>query len=163
MANCRIFVAALSAAAAVAVASTAAGAGVTRGDRYSGAPWATRSPVLAQHGMAATEQPLASLVAIDILKKGGSAVDAAIAANAALGLMEPVSNGIGGDLFAIVWDPKTKQLYGYNGSGRSAKGRDLAKLVAEIQAVAAKTGKPFKPHIPPFGSLPVTVPGTVDG
>src|SRR5277367_6261105 len=112
-----------------------------RGDRYSGAPWATRSPVLAQHGMAATEQPLASQIAIDVLKKGGSAVDAAIAANAALGLMEPVLNGIGGDLFAIVWDPKTKQLYGYNGSGRSPKGRDLAKLTAEIQAVAAKTGK----------------------
>src|SRR5215472_5988970 len=137
------------------VANTAYGQ-IERGDRYSGAAWATRSPVLAQHGMAATAQPLASQVAIDILKKGGSAIDAAIAANAVLGLVEPVSNGVGGDLFAIVWDPKTKQLYGYNGSGRSAKGRDLAKLVAEIQAVAAKTGKPFKPHIPPFGSLPVT-------
>src|SRR5277367_776094 len=114
---------------------------VSRGDRYSGAAWATRSPVIAQHGMAATEQPLASGLAIDILKKGGSAVDAAIAANAAIGLMQPVLNGIGGDLFAIVWDPKTKKLYGYNGSGRSPKGRDLAKLTAEIQAVAAKTGK----------------------
>src|SRR5215471_11028830 len=112
---------------------------VERGDRYSGAQWATRSPVLAQHGMAATAQPLASQIAIDILKKGGSAVDAAIAANAALGLMEPVSNGIGGDLFAIVWDPKTKQLYGYNGSGRSPKGRDLQKMIAEIKAVAQRT------------------------
>ena len=95
---------------------------LSRGDRYSGAPWATRSPVLAQHGMAATEQPLASQIAIDILKKGGSAVDAAIAANAAIGLMQPVLNGIGGDLFAIVWDPKTKKLYGYNGSGRARDG-----------------------------------------
>jgi gamma-glutamyltranspeptidase/glutathione hydrolase len=136
---------------------------VERGDRYSGASWATRSPVLAQHGMAATAQPLASQVAIDILKKGGSAVDAAIAANAALGLMEPVSNGMGGDLFAIVWDPKTKQLYGYNGSGRSPKGRDLQKMIAEIKAVTERTGKPYRAHIPAFGSLPVTVPGTVDG
>src|SRR6516162_1093298 len=144
------------------VANTAYGQ-VARGDRYSGASWATRSPVLAQHGMAATAQPLASQVAIDILKKGGSAVDAAIAANAALGLMEPVSNGIGGDLFAIVWDPKTKQLYGYNGSGRSPKGRDLQKMIAEIKAVSERTGKPYRAHIPAFGSLPITVPGTVDG
>ena len=148
---------------AVGMVINAAYGQVERGDRYSGAAWATRSPVLAQHGMAATAQPLASQVAIDILKKGGSAVDAAIAANAALGLMEPVSNGIGGDLFAIVWDPKTKQLYGYNGSGRSAKGRDLEKMIAEIKAVAAKTGRPYRAHIPSFGSLPVTVPGTVDG
>jgi hypothetical protein len=78
--------------------------------------------------MAATMQPLASQIAIDVLKKGGTAVDAAIAANAALGLMEPVSCGVGGDLFAIVWDPKTKHLYGYNGSGRSPKGRTLADM-----------------------------------
>ncbi|HEY3778586.1 MAG TPA: gamma-glutamyltransferase family protein [Rhizomicrobium sp.] len=133
-----------------------------RGDRYSGVPWATRSPVLAQHGMAATEQPLASQIAIDILKQGGSAVDAAIAANAAIGLMQPVLNGIGGDLFAIVWDPKTQKLYGYNGSGRSAMGRDLAKMTSEVSAAWAKAGQPISPHIPPFGSLPVTVPGTVD-
>ena len=135
---------------------------VSRGDRYSGATWATRSPVLAQHGMAATEQPLASQIAIDILKKGGSAVDAAIAANAALGLMQPVLNGIGGDLFAIVYDPKTKKLYGYNGSGHAAKGRDLAKMKAEVAAAYKKAGMPAKDHIPPLGSLPVTVPGTVD-
>jgi len=80
------------------------------GDRYTGEGFATRAPVLGRHGMAATAQPLATLVAIDVLKKGGSAVDAAIAANATLGLMEPVGCGIGGDLFAIVWDPKTKKL-----------------------------------------------------
>ncbi len=135
---------------------------VSRGDRYSGAPWATRSPVLAQHGMAATEQPLASQVAVDILKKGGSAVDAAIAANATIGLMQPVLNGIGGDLFAIVWDPKTHKLYGYNGSGRAATGRDLSQMIAEGESVAQRTGKPYVAHIPPLGSLPITVPGTVD-
>ncbi|HEY4292177.1 gamma-glutamyltransferase [Luteibacter sp.] len=136
--------------------------GLGRGDRYSGNPWASRSPVVAQHGMAATEQPLASQIALDILKKGGSAVDAAIAANAALGLMEPVLNGIGGDCFAIVWDPKTGKLYGYNGSGPSAKSRDLAKMREEVKAAYARTGMPYKDHIPPVGSLPITVPGTVD-
>ncbi len=148
---------------AVGMVSNVAFGEVGRGDRYSGAAWATRSPALGQHGMAATAVPLATEVALDILKKGGSAVDAAIAANATLGLMEPVSNGIGGDLFAIVWDPKTKKLYGYNGSGRSAKGRDLARLVEEIKAVAAKTGQPYVPHIPKYGSLSITVPGAVDG
>ena len=148
---------------AMGMVSNVAFGQVERGDRYSGAPWATRSPVLAQHGMAATAVPLASQIAIDILKKGGSAVDAAIAANAALGLMEPVSNGIGGDLFAIVWDPRSKKLYGYNGSGRSPKGRDLDKMVAEIKALDVKMGKHYEPHIPKFGSLAVTVPGTVDG
>ncbi|HXI87431.1 MAG TPA: gamma-glutamyltransferase, partial [Parvularculaceae bacterium] len=140
----------------------AAAPNISRGDRYSGLPWATRSPVLGQHGMAATEQPLASEIAISILKKGGSAVDAAIAANAALGLMEPVLNGIGGDCFVIVWDPKTKKLYGYNGSGYAAKGRDLAKMRAEVKAVYEKTGVKPRDHIPPLGSLPITVPGTVD-
>lgn len=124
-----------------------------RGDRVVGAPWATRSPVLAKNGMAATSHPLATQVAIDILKKGGSAMDAAIAANAAIGLMEPTGNGIGGDLFAIVWDPKTEKLYGLNGSGRSAKGQTLADLKAKIGDVS---------QIPNWGTPPVTVPGTVD-
>jgi gamma-glutamyltranspeptidase/glutathione hydrolase len=137
--------------------------GVDRGDRYSGAPWATRSPVIAQHGMAATEQPLATEIAIDVLKKGGSAVDAAIAANAAIGLMQPVLNGIGGDLFAIVWDPKTKKLYGYNGSGRSPMNRDLAAMKAKVAAAYQKAGMPVKDHIPSVGTLPITVPGAVDG
>jgi len=147
---------------ALALVAGAANADVGRGDRYAGAPWASRSPVLAQHGMAATEQPLASLAAVEILKKGGSAVDAAIAANAVLGLTQPVLNGIGGDAFAIVWDPKTHKLYGYNGSGPSAKGRDLKKMQAEVKAAYEKAGLPYEAHIPPVGSLPVTVPGTVD-
>ncbi|MBV8157162.1 MAG: gamma-glutamyltransferase, partial [Dyella sp.] len=152
----------LLAAAASLLAGQALSADIGRGDRYSGNAWASRSPVIAQHGMAATEQPLASQAALDVLKKGGSAVDAAIAANAALGLMEPVLNGIGGDCFVIVWDPKTHKLYGYNGSGPSAKGRDLAKMKAEVKAAYAKAGMPAKDHIPAVGSLPVTVPGTVD-
>src|SRR5690348_10519646 len=147
---------------AIGFTATSTYAQIGRGDRYSGAPWATRSPVLAQHGMVASEQPLASEAAVEILKKGGSAVDAAIAANAMMGLMQPVLNGIGGDLFAIVYDPKTHKLYGYNGSGRAARGRDLAKMTAEVEAAYKRAGLPPKPHIPPVGSLPVTVPGTVD-
>jgi len=153
--------AAIAGLAVVATAS-AADSGLGRGDRYSGYPWASRSPVLAQHGMAATEQPLASEAAVEILKKGGSAVDAAIAANAVLGLMEPVLNGLGGDCFAIVWDPKTHKLYGYNGSGTAARGRDLARMQAEVKAAYERAGLPVREHIPPLGSLSVTVPGAVD-
>jgi gamma-glutamyltranspeptidase/glutathione hydrolase len=111
----------------------------------------TRSEVIAPHGMAATSQPLATQIALDVLKKGGSAVDAAIAANAALGLMEPVACGIGGDLFAIVWDADKKELTGLNGSGRSPKSLTLEKL----KAMGLET-------IPPLGPLPVSVPGAVD-
>ncbi|MFL5240461.1 MAG: gamma-glutamyltransferase family protein [Rhizomicrobium sp.] len=147
---------------AIGFTATSAYGQMSRGDRYSGAAWATRSPVLAQHGMVASEQPLASEAAVDVLKHGGSAVDAAIAGNAMIGLMQPVLNGIGGDLFAIVYDPKTHELYGYNGSGRSARGRDLAKMTAEVEAAYRRAGMPAKPHIPSVGSLPITVPGTVD-
>jgi gamma-glutamyltranspeptidase/glutathione hydrolase len=120
-------------------------------DRITGKPFATRSEVYAPHAMAATSHPLATQIALDVMKSGGSAVDAAIAANASLGLMEPTGNGVGGDLFAIVWDPKTKKLYGYNGSGRSPKSLTLA----EFQKRGLK-------DVPPHGPLPVTVPGTVD-
>src|SRR3977135_2131648 len=91
-------------------------------DRITGKNFATRSEVLARHGMVCTSVPAATQVGIDILKKGGSAVDAVIAANATLGLMEPVSNGVGGDLFAIVYSTKENKLYGINGSGRTPFG-----------------------------------------
>lgn len=123
-------------------------------DRITGRKFATRSEVIARHGMAATSQPLATQVAIDVLKKGGNAVDAAIAANATLGLMEPTGNGIGGDLFAIVWINSEQKLYGLNASGRSPKSLTLEKLKQEI-------GEGDK--IPALGPLPVSVPGCVDG
>ncbi|MBT4883111.1 MAG: gamma-glutamyltransferase 2, partial [Glaciecola sp.] len=88
-------------------------------DRVTGKVFASRSEVIAQHGMAATSQPLATQVALDILKSGGNAIDAAIAANAMLGLVEPTGSGIGGDLYAIIWDAKNQKLHGLNASGRS--------------------------------------------
>ena len=127
--------------------------GIGPGARPVGAQW-SRSPVVAPNGMAATAHPLATQVALDILKAGGSAVDAAIAANAALGLMEPTGNGIGGDLFAIVYDPKTDKLYGINGSGRSPSGQTLDQLKEKLG--------PGATSIPPVGPLPITIPGTVD-
>jgi len=121
-------------------------------DRVAGLPHASRSEVIAPHGIAATSQPLATQVALDILKAGGTAVDAAIAANAALGLMEPTGCGIGGDLFAIVWDAENRQLAGLNASGR---------------APALMTIEYFREQgldaVPPLGPLPVSVPGAIDG
>jgi gamma-glutamyltranspeptidase/glutathione hydrolase len=120
-------------------------------DRVTGYAFATRSEVMAPHGMVATSQPLATQIGLDVLKRGGTAVDAAIAANAALGLMEPTGSGVGGDLFAIVWDQQSQKLHGYNGSGRSPQTLTLQW---------------FKDHgyqdIPPLGPLPVSVPGCVD-
>ena len=113
---------AFSLLAGLAISMSAASQGF---DRPVGKPFASRSEVIATHGMAATSQPLATQVALDILKAGGSAVDAAIAANAALGLMEPTGCGIGGDLFAIVWDAEKKELTGLNASGRSPQSLTL--------------------------------------
>lgn len=126
--------------------------GASAQDRVTGHSFATRSEVIAQHGMAATSQPLATQVALDILKAGGSAVDAAIAANAVLGLVEPTGNGMGGDLFAIVWDAKTGKLHGLNASGRSPY--DLTLDYFKKNNIT---------KIPSFGPLPVSVPGCVDG
>ena len=121
-------------------------------DRITGEPFASRSEVIGTNGMVATSHPLATQIGLDILKSGGNAVDAAIAANIALGLMEPTGNGIGGDLFAIVWDAKTKKLYGLNASGPAPQ-----TLTIEY----------FKNNnlekIPAYGPLPVSVPGAVDG
>jgi gamma-glutamyltranspeptidase/glutathione hydrolase len=171
--NLRSALAAIAAVCVTVSSASAQGYGVSgavpgpgdasRGDRYSGRVWATRSPVIAQHGMAATAHPLATAVALDVLRKGGSAIDAAIAANATLGLMEPISCGIGGDLFAIIWDPKTRKLYGYNASGVAPGGRDLSRMIAEAKAAAAKLGKPYAARVPRYGSLSITVPGAVDG
>jgi gamma-glutamyltranspeptidase/glutathione hydrolase len=126
-------------------------------NRPIGRSFVTRSEVLAQHGIACTSQPLATQAAIDILKQGGSAVDAAIAANAVLGLVEPMSCGIGGDLFAIVWDPKTGKLHGLNGSGRSPRALTLAMLKTNLV-----DGKALE-KIPERGVLSLSVPGCVDG
>lgn len=125
-------------------------------DRITGRPFATRSEVLAQHGMVCTSQPLASQAGIDVLKAGGSAVDAAIAANATLGLMEPVSCGAGGDLFAIVYSAKENKLYGLNASGRSPLGLSFDQMQAELAKLKRTT-------IPSHGMLPISVPGAVDG
>ncbi|MBU2878566.1 MULTISPECIES: gamma-glutamyltransferase [Alteromonadaceae] len=121
-------------------------------DRITGEPFASRSEVIATNGMVATSQPLATQVGLDILKQGGNAIDAAIAANAMLGLVEPTGNGIGGDLFAIVWDAKTQQLYGLNASGRSPKSLTLEYFKEQGME-----------KIPSHGPLPVSVPGAVDG
>ncbi len=121
-------------------------------DRSLGPPFVTRSEVLARNGMVATSQPLATQAGVEILRRGGSAVDAALAANAVLGVVEPTGCGIGGDLFALVWDAGSERLYGLNASGRSPRGLELGKL------------RELAPRgIPARGPLPVTVPGCVDG
>ena len=121
-------------------------------DRITGEMFSTRSEVISQNGMVATSHPLASQIGVDILQNGGNAIDAAIAANAALGLMEPTGNGIGGDLFAIVWIENEKKLYGLNASGRSPEDLSLEYFKEND----------FK-SIPAYGPLPVSVPGCVDG
>ncbi len=121
------------------------------GDRVAGLPFATRSEVLATGAMVATSQPLATQAALEVLRDGGSAVDAAIAANAVLALVEPTGCGLGGDLFAIVWSEEDARLYGLNGSGRSP--RALTPEILREKGLAS---------MPSYGPLPVTVPGCVD-
>ena len=121
--------------------------------RYNnGRYFSSRSEALGEHGMVCTSQPLATQAGLEILKKGGTAIDAAIAANAMLGLTEPTGNGMGGDIFAIIWDAKSQKLMGFNGSGRSPQSLTLSW---------------FKEHgmkmIPSYGALSVSVPGCVDG
>jgi len=122
------------------------------GDRQAGSPFASRSVVWGLNGVAATSHPRATLVAIDILRKGGSAVDAAIAANATLGVVEPTANGIGGDAFCLLWDPEQKKVVGLNGSGRSP-----AALSLETLRARSTNGR-----VPFHGAAAVTVPGAVD-
>jgi len=121
-------------------------------DRVTGENFTSRSEVIAAHGMVASSHPLATQIGLEILKQGGSAVDAAIAVNAALGLMEPTGNGIGGDLFAIVWDAKTRKLYGLNASGPAPEKLSLEYFQNNNLS-----------EYPEFGPLPVTVPGVVAG
>src|SRR5438874_3608615 len=121
-------------------------------DRPAGPVHKTRSAVIARQGMAATSQPLATATAIRVLQQGGNAVDAAIAANAVLGVVEPMSCGLGGDLFAIVWDARTQKLYGLNASGR-------APYAATREVFAARGLK----EVPAHGPLSWSVPGCVDG
>ena len=121
-------------------------------DRPDGRAFATRSVVYARHGMVAAAHPLAVDIGLDVLKKGGTAVDAAIAVNAALGFLEPVSCGVGGDLFAIVWDAKSKKLYGLNASGRAPRGLTADKVPPEPDGT-----------IPLYSPYAWTVPGAVDG
>ncbi len=121
-------------------------------DRPAGPPAKSRSAVLARHGIAATSHPLASQAAIRVLQEGGNAVDAAIAANAVLGVVEPMSCGLGGDLFAIVWDAKTKRLYGLNASGRAP----AAATIEHYRGLGHAA-------IPEDGPLSWSVPGCVAG
>jgi gamma-glutamyltranspeptidase / glutathione hydrolase len=125
-----------------------------RGDRLTGLPHATRAAICAPNGAAATSQPLATQAAIEILRRGGTAMDAAIAANAVLGLVEPTGSGLGGDLFALVWDPGEKKLFAYNGSGRSPAGLDFDTARARV----GDNG-----YLPRFGAVAVSVPGCADG
>ncbi len=118
--------------------------------------FATRSPVLARHGMVAASQPLAAQIGLQVLREGGSAVDAALATNAALGLTEPTGCGVGGDLFAIVWDEARQELVGLNGSGASPANLSLAALRERLSDEGLD-------HIPLRSALSVSVPGCVDG
>src|SRR5512132_956688 len=122
------------------------------GDRPAKNPQATRSVVLARNGMIATSQPLASAAGLKALQDGANAIDAAVTAAAVLAVVEPSMTGIGGDLFAIVYDAKTKTLRGLNASGRS--GYSATPEAFRSRNLAT---------IPGSGVLSVTVPGVVEG
>ncbi len=130
---------------------------VHAGDRPAGASWASRSAALGTNGAAGTAHPLATQVAIEMLKRGGSAADAAVAANALLGLVEPTSSGLGGDCFAFVWDPKTAKLEGMASSGHSPRGLSLETVRSRAHTVDGK------PSLPPLGAVSVSVPGALAG
>ena len=104
-------------------------------DRITGLEFASRSEVLSTNGMAATSHPLATQTALSILQNGGNAIDAAIAANAVLGLVEPTGCGVGGDLFAIVWSADNEKLYGLNASGPSPKSISIDKIDKDMDFV----------------------------
>ena len=123
------------------------------GDRPAANPYATRSVVLGRNGMIATSQPLASAAGLKVLQDGGNAIDAAVTAAAVLAVVEPSMTGIGGDLFAIVYDAKTKSLHALNASGRSA----YAATPDGATPSAARRA------CPAAGVLSVTVPGVVEG
>jgi len=125
---------------------------VHAGDRPSGAIFASRSAAMGRSGAAGTAHPIATLTAIETLKRGGSAVDAAIAANACLGFLEPTSCGLGGDCYAMVWDPKQNKVVGLAGSGRSPKALSL-----EMMRQRAVQGV-----IPKFGAVSISTPGALD-
>ncbi len=140
-------------AASLAAALAIPPAAPRAADRPAGGPWSGRSPVMATHGVVGASQPLAAQIGLDVLRRGGSAVDAAIAVNAALALMEPTSCGPGGDLFALVWSARDGRLHGLNASGRAPAGLTIARVRA------AGVGD----RLPDYGPLTVTVPGCVDG
>lgn len=127
--------------------------GVGMGDRIMGAPFAGRSTVWGTRGAVATAHPTATLIGLDTLRRGGSAIDAAIAVNAALGFLEPVANGIGGDAFCLMWDPKQNKVLGFNGSGASPRGLSLEAARGKANA---------RGYLPSYGAVTVNVPGTVD-
>ncbi|CAN5881700.1 hypothetical protein BH11PSE6_BH11PSE6_03870 [soil metagenome] len=122
------------------------------GDRPVGASFASRTAVYGMNGAAGTAHPLATMAGIDILRRGGSAVDAAIAINACLGFLEPTSSGIGGDAYAMIWDPKAGKVVGLAGSGASPRALSLETVRAR-----AKNGV-----LPPLGAVSVSVQGAVD-
>ena len=128
-------------------------AGIGPGDRITGAPFVGRSTVWGTSGAAATAHPAATLIGIDTLRRGGSAIDAAIAINAALGFLEPTANGIGGDAFCMLWDPAQRKVVGLNGSGNSPRGLSLE---------TARSRRNAEGYLPSYGAVTVNVPGTVD-